>query len=108
MTGLVDFGSVKEDHVAVDLARLLGSLAEDDEALWTAGLDAYGEQRPPSTLERELARALDRTGAVVALTHWLRWLGLGERRFVDEAAAYGRLEALVAGAGVAFRRARVQ
>ncbi|MFO0968665.1 MAG: phosphotransferase [Gemmataceae bacterium] len=99
VTGLIDFGSVKEDGVAGDLARLLGSLAEEDEALWRVGLDAYGRERPLAPKEWEMARALDRTGVVVALTHWLRWLGLGERRFADEAAAFRRLESLVARVG---------
>src|SRR5262249_15177817 len=30
LTGLIDFGAVKPDHVAVDLARMLGSLVGDD------------------------------------------------------------------------------
>src|SRR5262249_8929486 len=34
LTGLVDYGAVKLDHVAVDLARLLGSLLDDDESSW--------------------------------------------------------------------------
>src|SRR5262249_1201866 len=30
LAGLIDFGSVKLDHVAADLARMLGSLVQDD------------------------------------------------------------------------------
>src|SRR5207247_2663406 len=41
VSGLVDYGSVKTDHVAVDLARLLGSLVGDDAPLRAAGLEAY-------------------------------------------------------------------
>ena len=41
VTGIIDFGSMKIDHVAVDLARLLGSLVPGDVDAWTAGLEAY-------------------------------------------------------------------
>ena len=56
VTGLIDYGAMKIDHPAVDLARLLGSLAEDDLAGWTIGLAAYREVRPLSGGEEELAR----------------------------------------------------
>ena len=36
LTGLIDYGAVKIDHVAVDLARMLGSLVRDGEAAWRA------------------------------------------------------------------------
>ena len=54
LAGLVDFGSIKLDHVAVDLARLLGSLVEDDEAGWRHGLAAYRAIRPLSACEADL------------------------------------------------------
>jgi len=38
VTGLVDFGGIKTDHVAVDLARLLGRLVEDRAEFLAAGL----------------------------------------------------------------------
>ena len=56
VTGLIDFGSVKEDHVAVDLARLLGSMIGDDAAIWEVGLSAYQRIQPLSAEEAALAR----------------------------------------------------
>ena len=56
VTGLVDYGAVKIDHPAVDVARLLGSLVGDDAEGWAAGLTAYREVRPFSAEEEELAR----------------------------------------------------
>jgi homoserine kinase type II len=95
LSGLVDHGSVKLDHVAVDLARLLGSLVEDDEDGWRSGLAAYRAVRPLSPQEEELARALDRTGTVVGVVQWLRWLYEQGRAFADRAKAAARLGILV-------------
>jgi Ser/Thr protein kinase RdoA (MazF antagonist) len=94
LTGLVDYGSVKTDNVAADLARMLGGLAGDDEAGWDLGLSAYRGARPLSPEEGRLARVLDVTGAVLGVVNWLRWLG--EREFEDTAGAARRLGELVA------------
>ena len=95
LTGLVDYGAVKTDHVAVDLARLLGSLIEDDAANWQRGLTAYRAVRPLSPAEEELARDLDVTGVVLGVATWLRWLGAERRPFEDRTAAARRLGVLV-------------
>jgi homoserine kinase type II len=95
VSGLVDYGSVRIDHAAVDLARLLGSLVGDDSAGWEAGLEAYVALRPLSQSEQGLARALDQTGTILGMANWLRWLYLEHRVFVDRKAVADRLGALV-------------
>lgn len=95
LRGLIDFGAVKRDHVAVDLARLLGSLVGDDSESWAWGLGAYRSIRQLSEDEEALARALDRTGVVVGAMNWLRWLYQEGRRFEDPDGVARRLGALV-------------
>jgi Ser/Thr protein kinase RdoA (MazF antagonist) len=95
VTGLIDFGSVKVDHVAVDLARLLGSLAGDDGRLRDAGLQAYQRLRPLSVEEQALVTVLDQTGAIIALATWLKRLALEGRHFEDSTAIALRLGALI-------------
>jgi homoserine kinase type II len=95
LTGVVDYGAVKVDQVAVDLARMLGSLVADDDGAWQAGLCAYREARALSPEEEGLARALDETGTVLGMTNWLRWLYEERRPFEDRAAAGRRLLVLV-------------
>lgn len=95
VTGLIDYGSVKEDHVAVDLARLLGSLVEDDEEGWSVGLGAYQRIRPLTQEDIELARRLDRTGVACAAATWLRWLCVEKRHYENHAAIAERLMGLV-------------
>jgi Ser/Thr protein kinase RdoA (MazF antagonist) len=96
VSGIIDYGGVKYDHVAVDLARLLGSMVEDNAALRVLGLEAYRSIRPLSPGEEELTTALDKTGTLLAAANWLRWLYQEQERFFeDRAAVAGRLAALV-------------
>jgi Ser/Thr protein kinase RdoA (MazF antagonist) len=96
VVGVIDFGAAKVDHVAVDLARLLGSFAGGDAALWSAGIQAYARWRPLAAEEEALAAVLDETGLVVGLATWLRWLYSEGRTFADRMAVAGRLADLVA------------
>jgi Ser/Thr protein kinase RdoA (MazF antagonist) len=95
VTGLVDFGSARTDHVAGDLARLLGSLVEDDPALREAGLDAYDRDAGLSADERALVDVLDRTGTVLSLSNWLRWIYCDRREWPDADRAAARVAGLV-------------
>ncbi len=99
VTGLIDYGAMKIDHPAVDVARLLGSLVEDDLDGWATGLAAYREVRPLSADEAELARTLDVTGTIAAAAVWLRWLYYDGKEFEDRAAAGRRLESIAARLG---------
>jgi len=98
VTGLIDYGSVKADHVAVDLARLFGSILEDDARRRDLALDVYHSFRPLTLPERELVHVLDRTGVIVSLCNWLRWLEEG-RSWRNLDAVAGRIETLVKRAG---------
>lgn len=95
VTGIVDFGGVRMDNPATDLARLLGSLVPEEASAWSAALDAYDRIRKLTQQERLLAEVLDWTGLIVALTNWLRWLVLGERRFANPPLAAARMRSLV-------------
>ena len=95
VTGLIDYGAVKIDHVAVDLARLLGSMIADDTVLRDIGLRAYGQLRPLSPEEQELVVHLDRTGTIIGMANWLKWLYRDRKRFDDYQAVAARLADLV-------------
>jgi Ser/Thr protein kinase RdoA (MazF antagonist) len=95
LTGLVDFGAVKPDHVAVDLARLLGSLVGDDRNRWEEGLGAYRSVRPLAVWEQQLALVLDWTGTVAGIANWVSRLQTEERSQYNLVQATARLEGLV-------------
>jgi aminoglycoside phosphotransferase (APT) family kinase protein len=77
VTGLVDYGEVKPDHPAVDLARLLGDLIGDDERRFHLGLAAYRAAGGPVEVDEHFVRLLDRTGVVCAVIHWVNELTAG-------------------------------
>ena len=96
LTGLIDYAAVGPDSVAVDVARMVGSLVGDDEEGWRVALSAYREVRTFSHQEEQLARVLDRTGVIVGLANWLRWLGEPGREFEESAHVTQRIEELLA------------
>ena len=89
LTGLVDFGGVKIDHVSVDIARMLGSLVGDDVRMWASGLEAYRAIRLLSTQEEAMAHALDTTGTIIGLVNWLIWI-YRDGKQIDDWASVGR------------------
>jgi Ser/Thr protein kinase RdoA (MazF antagonist) len=95
VSGFVDFGSVKQDHVTADLARLLGSLAGEDRSAFGDGVDAYNEVRPIGFHDAANVLSLDRTGLLLGIANWLRWLYHDGRTFNDRAAVARRLGELV-------------
>lgn len=94
VSGIVDFGSMRFDNVATDVARLLGSLAAGDPQRWDAGLQAYRAARPLADAERRLIQVFDRSTVLLSGMNWLRWLFLDNRHFDDMKAVIGRLQTI--------------
>ena len=95
VSGLIDYGSVREDHVSVDLARMLGSLVPRDKPWRMLALETYCERGSLRPEEWSLVDALDRSGTLVGVMNWLRWLVFGERPIVDLKAGLHRWSVLV-------------
>ena len=81
VTGIIDFGAMREDNVSGDIARLLGSLVKDDSDAWARGLAAYQTVRPLSAVESEMIRAFDLGNVLLSGLNWLQWLYLDHRSF---------------------------
>ena len=91
VTGMVDFGALRIDSVAVDISRLLGSLAGDDSLLRQRGLQAYEAVNQPDDDVHQLVQIFDRATTVLAGMNWLQWICLQGRKFHDRAAVLERL-----------------
>lgn len=92
VTGLIDFGGVRYDHPAQDLARLIGSYTQGHATRRQQALSCYA---PISPEVEQLSILLDDSGTIVSLGNWLRWLILEERLFSDQSRAITRLLQLV-------------
>jgi Ser/Thr protein kinase RdoA (MazF antagonist) len=92
VSGIVDFGSMRPDNVATDVARLLGSMARDDEESWQRGLAAYESVRPLADDELALVSAFDRSTVLLGGLQWLEWIYLDGRRFNNPSAVLGRVD----------------
>jgi homoserine kinase type II len=79
VTGLIDFGALRIDTPLADIARLVGSLAGDDQPARQFALQSYESVRPLSNQDRGLIDLLDRANVALSGLNWLRWLYL-ERR----------------------------
>ena len=96
VTGLIDYGAMRIESVAADVARLLGSMAGDDAAAWQIGLAAYEAVRPLSPYERRLLGVFDRSTTLLAACNWLDWVLVEGRKFADPAAVTSRVRGIVA------------
>lgn len=92
VSGIVDFGSMRPDNVATDVARLLGSLAGDREEDWQRGLAAYQSVRPLDDDELSLVTAFDRSTVLLGGLQWLEWIYLEGRQFANRTAVLGRVD----------------
>ncbi|MBI2825101.1 MAG: phosphotransferase [Planctomycetia bacterium] len=92
VTGLIDFGALRPESAAADVARLLGSMAEDDRGLWKEGLAAYERARPLTEATTVLVAAFDVSGVLLGGMNWIEWIYRDQRSFDDAAAVQARLD----------------
>ena len=95
VTGIIDFGALRVESVAADLARLLGSLAGDDADHWRVGLAAYQSLRRLSSAEQTLVRAYDASGTLLSGCNWLEWIYVDRIEFANRPAVLERITAIV-------------
>ncbi len=91
VSGIVDFGAMEMDSVALDLSRLVGSLAGDDAAGWQLALETYAKLRPLTDDELGLIPLLDQSGILLGGVNWLNWTLIEGREFEDSDAVAKRI-----------------
>lgn len=72
--GLIDFGSVGVDSVAVDVARMLNTLTESRSFYWLLGLTAYQSLRRFSPEELDAIQVFRRSTVLTTAIRWLNYI----------------------------------
>ena len=75
VSGFVDFGALRMDHVAADISRLVGSLVGDDPHRRAAALAAYAATSPLTDADHR------RRGSNLRLCHLGQWPGRSGQRW---------------------------
>ncbi len=81
LTGIIDFGAMQIDNVALDLSRVLGSLVSHQPDRWQMAMDFYSKYRQLSPKEIRLVFDLDQSAAFLGGLNWLNWILLEGRSF---------------------------
>lgn len=95
VSGMIDFGAMRTDNVATDIARLLGSLTRGNSKQWFRGLEAYRRVRSLSKLELKLVDAFDRSTITLSGINWLRWIYLEGRQFDQRTEIQIRIDKII-------------
>ena len=95
VSGMIDLGAMRIENVAVDIARLLGSLIADDQVAWKNGLEAYQEVRPLAEAEQIMVHAFDRSTVTLGGILWLQWVFVEGRKFENQRAIETRLDRII-------------
>jgi Ser/Thr protein kinase RdoA (MazF antagonist) len=94
VTGLIDPSACRAENIATDLARLLGSLLNDDREAWEFALREYESDRPMDSHERALVDALDQSGVLLSGMAWMDRLFLSRDNVPPLSKVWERLETI--------------
>ena len=83
VAGMIDYGALRTDSVAADIARLLGSYLGDSRPAWEVGIVAYQRARKLSDAEKSLIELYDRSAVLLSGTYWVRWIFVDGIEFPD-------------------------
>jgi Ser/Thr protein kinase RdoA (MazF antagonist) len=95
VSGFVDFGAMRTDHVACDISRLLGSLIGSERAKWEQGLTKYQSLRPLTADELVLVDAYDQSTVLLSGMNWVQWIAVEDRKFDDRQRVLKRLDEII-------------
>lgn len=96
VTGIIDFGSIGEDCVVTDLARLLRSWIPQEAVEFRLAIASYQKTRGLTEVELASLEVFDRTARVLSAFQWIEWLAVERREFEDWEAVSDRLDFVLA------------
>ncbi len=92
VAGIIDFGAMKNDSIALDFGRLAGSLVGDDPVGWGTSIEVYRTIHPLSDLEFSISRTLDSSGTALGGMNWLNWICIENRQMGSPMVVFNRLQ----------------
>ena len=104
VSGIVDFGAMRQDHVAVDVARLVGSLVGDAADDRRQAFAAYQKLRPLTADEWQLVEVLDASAVLLSGLNWLNWIYIEGREFEDRKRVVARFDEILIRLGTLAKR----
>jgi homoserine kinase type II len=81
VSGIIDFGTVRIDEPAADLARMLGSLHPYELDVRLRAIEAYNRKCKDQPVNPTRVELLDRSGTLLTALQWMRWLILDRQKF---------------------------
>ena len=81
VSGVVDFGAVRMDEPATDVARMLGSLHPFESDVRSAAVERYNARCTQEPVSFARVDLLDRSATLLTALQWLQWLVLERRKF---------------------------
>jgi hypothetical protein len=82
--GIIDYGAVKIDEPATDLARMLGSFEPFNQEARRQAVLRYNAQNAQGQVSWQRVELLDQTAALLTALQWMQWLVLERRSFAAE------------------------
>lgn len=95
VSGIIDFGAMRMELVACDIARFITSVAHSIEDAWDVGLAGYQQARPISRLEVQAVHAFAKCNIALSGINWVRWLMFENRSFDNLEGVHRRLETIL-------------
>ena len=83
LTGLVDYGAMAMDTVAIDLARILVEWIGENAVAESIAMAAYEAIRPLRSLERDLLDGAREAAIWLGPARWIRWHFIERRPFAN-------------------------
>ena len=95
LSGIVDFGAMRVDTVALDLARLLSSVELCNPHVWQRGVEFYSSIRPLPANELRVMHVGAQATLVLSGLNWVNWLAVEKRSFENQDLVERRLAELL-------------
>ncbi|PQO42395.1 aminoglycoside phosphotransferase family protein [Blastopirellula marina] len=91
VSAMFDFGSLRKDNIALDIARLASELSTDGSVDWELAFDNIELIRPLKEAEKHLTQILDAANVLLTGLKWVQWIVIDGYSFSNPKLVEARL-----------------